>query len=178
MMKSVLFYSVISLFFLPHRSLASGYQPHIVGLTPVQDTIPPSERFDEPLSGSGVQEKSQRSLFSQPASDRKVIPVRTIETDTTFRSLHKIPEGYTGFKIELMSTSIPLPADHDLFFQHGNIALEEISEDQFAYLIGHFEAAEKAESFRSAFLEGRYPESKVVGYIEGQRQSATAPKGE
>lgn len=142
------------------------------------DTIPVAERFDEPLSGATQQRDNRKGPLQQEVADRKVIPVTTIETDTTYRNLLEIPKEYTGYKIEIMSTSIPLPADHDLFFQHGNITLEQLGESQFSYLIGHFEVKAKAETFRASFLEERYPGSRVVGYLGGKRQSAPASKEE
>jgi hypothetical protein len=178
MMKSALFYSVFVIFFLPEQGLACNSQAGIWVQAPVADTIPLSERFDEPLSGAVRQDEARQPAFQQRNADRKVIPIETIETDTAYRNLQEIPEGYTGFKIELMATAMPLPPDHDLFFQHGNITLEELGEDEFSYLIGHFEEQAKAEMFRASFLEGRYPDSKVVGYIEGQRQFKAAPKEE
>lgn len=178
MMKSALFYSVFVIFFLPEQGLACYSQSVFWAQMPVVDTIPLTERFDEPLSGAVRQNEDRKPAFQQRATDRKVIPVETIETDTAYRNLQEIPEGYTGFKIEIMATAILLPPDHDLFFQHGNITLEELGEDQFSYLIGHFEEQAKAETFRTSFLEGRYPDSKVVGYIEGQRQFKAAPKEE
>lgn len=174
MIKSTLFYSVLLLFFLPGQLSAAPGLPATV----VFDTIPPAERFDEPLSGAVRQQEEPKSGFQQRVADRMVIPVKTIETDTTYRSLREIPEGYRGYKIELMSTSIPLPTGHDLFFQHGNITLEELDGTSFSYLIGHFEEKEKAEAFREAFLKDRYPDSKVVGYLEGQRQSKPTTKAE
>jgi len=177
-MKSVLFYSVFVIFFLPEQGVTRNSHSGVWAQAPATDTIPLSERFDEPLSGAVRQNEDRKPAFQQRASDRKVIPVKTIETDTAYRSLQKIPEGYTGFKIEIMATSILLPPDHDLFFQHGNITLEELAEDEFSYLIGHFEEQAKAETFRAAFLEGRYPDSKVIGYIEGQRQFKATPKEE
>jgi hypothetical protein len=178
MMKSALFYSVFVIFFLPGHGLACNSYSGVWAQAPKLDTIPLSERFDEPLSGAVRQNEAPNPTFRQRATDRKVIPIETIETDTAYRSLQEIPEGYNGFKIEIMSTAIPLPPDHDLFFQHGNITLEELGEGQFSYLIGHFEEQAKAETFRASFLEGRYPDSKVVGYIEGQRQFKAAPKEE
>ncbi|KGE86153.1 MULTISPECIES: hypothetical protein [Phaeodactylibacter] len=178
MMKSALFYSVFVIFFLPDQGLAFSGCPGSGAQISAVDTIPLSERFDEPLSGAVRQNEDRQPAFQQRANDRKVIPIETIETDTAYRNLQEIPEGYNGFKIEIMSTAMPLPPDHDLFFQHGNITLEELGEGEFSYLIGHFEEQAKAESFRAAFLEGRYPASKVVGYIEGQRQFKAVPKEE
>ncbi|NRA47770.1 MAG: hypothetical protein HRU12_01440 [Phaeodactylibacter sp.] len=176
MMKSTLIYSVLVIFFLTWTQVSSAMT--IVGVEiSMTDTIPENERFDEPLSGAVKSGEKRKTIKNKPG-ERLVIPIETIETDTTYRNLLEVPKSYSGYKIELMSTSIPLPVEHDLFFQHGKITLEKLGENQCSYLIGHFESEEKAESFRSSFLEGRYPDSIVVEYLEGKRQNATVGKQE
>jgi hypothetical protein len=175
MMKSTLIYSVLGLFFFFSQASASTV-PEVPDAQWAGDTIPVTERFDEPLSGIAKQDKVRKSPFKQQAGDRKVIPLTNIELDTSYRDLLEIPEGYSGFKIEIILTSVPLPADHDIFFQHGNISMEQLGEEAYSYLIGHFDEEKGAEAFRKSLLQDRYPESIVIGYVDGQRQSTPAPK--
>lgn len=175
MMKSTLIYSVLGFFFFFSRASASTV-PEISDAQWAADTIPVIEHFDEPLSGTVKQDKVRKNPFKQQAADRKVIPLTNIELDTSYRDLLEIPEGYSGFKIEIILTSVPLPADHDIFFQHGNITMEQLGEEAYSYLIGHFDEEEGAEAFRNALLQHRYPESIVVGYVDGQRLSVPEPK--
>lgn len=51
-----------------------------------------------------------------------------IEMDIVYCSLQEILEGYNGFKIEIMFMAILFFFDYDLFFQYGNIMLEELGE--------------------------------------------------
>ncbi len=167
MMKTPLFSLVFSVFFF--SAYFGAAKP---GLTTRQalDTIPVGEDFDAPFQSPEAVDTLAERFFRGRAGEAKVIPVVALSSDSTQIDLMEIPEGYTGFKIEIMSSPEELPAAHDIFFQHGSITLEVLEEGTHSYLIGDFKHYRKAEAFRSTMYGRRYPDSKVIQYLEGIRQ--------
>jgi len=133
----------------------------------LRDTFP-DEYFDEPLGGR-EQSETSRDIFQDKAKPNKVIPVVQLETDSTYVELNKIPEDYTGYKIEIMASEAKLPYEHDIFFQHGNLAMEMKADSTYSYLLGDFEKRRKAEDFLLDLLRDRYPEARVIEYQKGER---------
>lgn len=171
MMKTTLTHCILGLLFgLGPLSLSASSAVCPLGAAVLADTIPTVESFDEPLDQQRVSDRPVPDFFASQAKERKVIPIASLETDTSLLLPRPVPKGYTGFKIEVMASSTALPAGHDLFFQHGNIMLEELGEEQFSYTLGDFKTRAEAEKFMEELLIGRYPEAKVAAYVEGVRQ--------
>lgn len=80
-----------------------------------------------------------------------------------------IPKEYTGFRIEIMVTDSLVPETDDLFFRHGNIMLEPLNSNRFAYTVGDFRDAEAATSFLQQFILPKYSEASVIQYKDGKR---------
>jgi hypothetical protein len=132
------------------------------------DTIP-DESFDEPFDIK-PRENARPDLFAERGDSSRVIPLVSIALDSTFVKLNKIPKDYSGYKIELMAVDTELPAEHDLFFQHGNLSMELVLPDSiYSYTLGQFEERPKAETFLYDLLIHRYPDARVVEYENGQR---------
>lgn len=167
MMKTSLFSPVFSIFFFSFHWCAA--KPGLITRYAL-DTIPVGEYFDAPFQSPGVVDTVAEQFFSGRAGASKVIPIEALSSDSAQIELMEIPDGYTGFKIEIMSSPQELPGAHDIFFQHGNITLEVLEEGTHSYLIGDFRYFRKAEAFRATMYEQRYPDSKVIQYVEGVRQ--------
>ena len=133
----------------------------------VRDTLPDAG-FGEPVEIS--RERSPiKDPFASENKPSKVIQVSSIEVDTSYRQLAKIPKGFTGYKIEIQNVEKPLPSDHDIFFQHGNLAMEKVSETEYSYTLGTFNDMDTASIFMQDFLLQRYPNARVIEYQEGER---------
>jgi hypothetical protein len=132
------------------------------------DTLP-DESFDEPFEKTSPASDRRNPLLVQEADSSKVIPIVSLPVDTTAVQLKAIPKDYTGFKIELMSAQTELPPGHDLFFQHGNLSMEMLSDSTYSYTLGQFQERPKAERFMYNLLIDRYPDARVVEYEKGER---------
>lgn len=151
----------------PHITKVVGEVPADKFLHPA-DTIPVREDFDAPLTGARYTPYDPNP-FGNKADAPKVIPIVPIEVDQSFSQVKKLPADFTGFRIEIMATEEPLPENHDIFFQHGNLALEKLGEKAYSYTLGQFPSAGEAGEFMAAFLQQRYPNARVIEYLEGKR---------
>lgn len=132
------------------------------------DTIPVGEDFDAPLSGARFTPYDSNP-FDGKSSSPKVIPIIPIEVDNSYSQVQKIPQDFTGFRIEIMAVEEPLPDSHDIFFQHGNLTVEKLNEKAYSYTLGNFSNAAEATDFMANFLQQRYPKARVVEYEQGKR---------
>lgn len=80
-----------------------------------------------------------------------------------------IPKEYTGFRIEIMVTDSLVPETDDLFFRHGNIGLEPLNSNRFAYTVGDFQDLESANNFLQQFMLPKYKDAQVIAYKDGRR---------
>ncbi len=135
------------------------------------DTIPVEEResFDRPFGAVDYTPHNPNPFSGQEEEPSKIIPEVPVEVDTSFSQVQKIPEEYSGFKIEIMTAGEPLPSSHDIFFQHGNLAVDRLRNGTYSYVLGDFQSLDEANAFLLDFLIGRYPEAKVVEYESGGR---------
>ena len=131
------------------------------------DTLPDAG-FGEPIEVTREPEKGF-DPFNQENQQSKVIQEQSVPLDTSYFQLAKIPKSYTGFKIEIMNSAEPLPKEHDIFYQHGNLTMEKISDTKYSYTLGEFKDNETAILFLQDFLIQRYPKAQVIEYVEGER---------
>ncbi|MCB9275979.1 MAG: hypothetical protein H6564_18175 [Lewinellaceae bacterium] len=150
----------------PHNTKAWSEVPPDY-FTPA-DTIPAGEDFDAPLNGSRYTPYDPNP-FAHKEDAPKVIPIVPIEVDQSFSQVKKLPADFMGFRIEIMATDAPLPENHDIFFQHGNLVMEKLGDHAYSYTIGSFENAADANSFMDNFLKQRYPAARLIEYQEGKR---------
>jgi hypothetical protein len=133
----------------------------------VIDTIPDAG-FGEPIEVSR-EAVNIDNPFSDKVETSKVIPLESIQIDSTFIQLMDIPKNYSGYKIEILTTDEPLPSDHDIFYQHGKICLEKMPNNKYSYTLGRFESMDDATVFLQDFLVQRYPNAQIVSYENGER---------
>ncbi len=80
-----------------------------------------------------------------------------------------VPKEYTGYRIEIMVADSLLLKEDDLFFRHGNVMVEPLSNSQFAYTVGDFQESDNANSFMQQFILPKYKDAQVVHYKNGKR---------
>ena len=136
-----------------------------------RDTIPPQEEenFDSPFGAPEYQPYNPDPFADKKESPSKIIQAQKVEVEDHKPRLYKVPESYTGFKIEIKKAPKPLSASHDIFFQHGNLFAEKLQDESISYMLGAFSNADEANLFLSDFLIKRYPEARVVEYKAGSR---------
>lgn len=82
---------------------------------------------------------------------------------------HKVPNYYTGFKIELFAVDAPLSADDALFKAYNRVMTDYTEQNTISYMIGDFIKRNLAEDYLTSILKTKYPLAKVVQYQAGQR---------
>lgn len=157
--------AILTLVALP--ASAKDYPPSWLPTMAVLDTLP-DEGFGEPLDVSR-EPIDDRSPFHFEPAPSKIITETSIAVDTTYQQLVRLPKDYSGYKIEVMRTTQPLPSDHELFFQHGRLSMEKLSETNYSYTLGHFTNEGDAQLFLEDFMQQRYPTARVIGYEGGER---------
>lgn len=137
------------------------------------DTIPVEERenFDKAFGSSEYQYQPHSPVpFAEKENTEPMIfQPQKVEVGDFQPRLYKVPDAYSGFKIEIMRAREPLPASHDIFFQHGKLFAEKLQNNTLSYMLGDFPSADEANAFLSGFLAQRYPDAQVVEYREGER---------
>jgi hypothetical protein len=137
-------------------------------LPAMADTLPDAG-FGEPMEVSRESGQEANPFAPKAEEASKVIPIESLTVDSTYIKLNEIPKSYSGFKIEIFKSTEPLPADHDIFFQHGNVSVEEVRKNEYSYTLGDFDEQEDASIFMQDFLLQRYPDARVIEYEEGKR---------
>ncbi|MCB0593410.1 MAG: hypothetical protein H6557_29030 [Lewinellaceae bacterium] len=138
-----------------------------------KDTIPPKERenFDKPFGASDYDYTpyTPDPFSNQEDKPSKVIQPTKVDVGDFKPRLHKIPQDYSGFKIEIKKVAKPLSGKNDIFYQHGKLFAEKLSDGSISYMLGDYPTADEAGAFLESFLSKRYPEARVVEYEEGSR---------
>ncbi len=160
-----------------------------------QDTVPKewygndSENFDRPYFKSAAPQQvrqdgsvpqaysemsergiSQASELQEP--EEQEIPI-FYEADVTKAGQREIPavaEDYSGFRVQILLAETPLPPDHVIFVRHGSIAVEQLGEGVYAYLVGDFPTEEAAVEFTDVYLAKLYPGLRIVQFEMGKRK--------
>jgi hypothetical protein len=135
------------------------------------DTIPVDAGFDwrpSALSGASNQRREQA-----PASAvrSRIIPVVPVTVDTTHRTARNLPRDFAGFKIQLLVADSLLAPEHELFHQYGNLCMEELPNQRYAYTFGNFASAQDADRFLGEAVVDRFPQARVIHYERGQRMN-------
>ncbi|MCO6492535.1 MAG: hypothetical protein J5I98_29225 [Phaeodactylibacter sp.] len=148
-----------------------GIVSHLEMCLSGQDTIPvrEQENFDETFGSPAYRPHDRDPFADKEEAPPKVIQPQKVGTDDFKPRLYKIPESYSGFRIEIKRVDKPLAASHDIFFQHGKVFAEKLKDGTFSYLLGDFSDAEEANKFLGDFLKQRYPKARVVEYEAGER---------
>jgi outer membrane protein OmpA-like peptidoglycan-associated protein len=80
-----------------------------------------------------------------------------------------LPLNYSGYKIQIVISTYELPLSHEIFSNHGNLLLEETKSGTYAYLLGSFKDEAESSDFLKNVLISRYPNARVVQYLNGKR---------
>ncbi len=122
------------------------------------------EQFDRPL-----ETKNHVSQPSQSAIRTANTALEVRPTQPESYPAKSLPEGYTGFRIEIIVSDTLLPDTSEVFFQHGNIIMEIMPDNHYHYTIGDFQEEVAAKNFMQQFITPRYEEPRIVRYQSGKR---------
>ncbi|MCI5080123.1 MAG: hypothetical protein MRY78_00445 [Saprospiraceae bacterium] len=84
-------------------------------------------------------------------------------------SVEKVPANFTGYRVEIVTAAKALPADHYLFFRHGNLFFDQKRNGKYSYMLGEFKTEDQAMKFYRELLESRYPGGRIIEYKSGER---------
>jgi len=151
-------------------------------LYPMLTNYQPTAKIDPSVQNSGP--KANEDLpnpYGQNVVDKVIVPVpeygeTIVAVAQNNPRTQSIPSNYSGYKIEFFTSLSALPANHQIFNQHGNIALERKTNGFYSYLLGDFKDKEVAEIFLQESLLNRYPTAIVIAYENGQRKVAKKTK--
>lgn len=105
--------------------------------------------------------------FSQK-TPKRILSETEVPVEVAQREVQLLPNNFNGFMIQIMQSPQELPSDHDIFFKHGNLMVENNS-GAYAYLLGKFTDRDEAERFLDEIILPQYPSASVVEYSYGQR---------
>lgn len=110
---------------------------------------------------------------SSSYSDRKVDP--TNEVSDFFRHHRRLSGTYTGLVIELISSDRPLPRNHELFTQFGEIFFDHLKGDDdhpggYSYCIKTaYTSQKKLRKFLAMMVLPRVSTARIIVYKDGER---------
>ena len=80
-----------------------------------------------------------------------------------------LPQGFTGYKVELFTVfNKELALTDDLFKTFGGITIERRTDNSYTYLVGNFEDKEAVEDYLTKVIQSRYPDATGVKYQNGE----------
>lgn len=81
-----------------------------------------------------------------------------------------LPTNFTGYKIEVLRVyNQPLSADDEFLQITGNVEVEKIGENTYAYLIGDFNSKEGMIDFLNKVIKPEHKNAKALYYKKGVR---------
>ena len=92
-----------------------------------------------------------------------------IVTNEVSVKLKPLPLNFKGYSVEIISTISKLPNSHELFTQYGYLILEQTKDGKYAYLLGEFTEQKDAKSLLENIITPKYPNAKIVQYLNGRR---------
>lgn len=127
----------------------------------------------EPLGGTGKvvtgTDIENIMIGKETKPNSKIIEEQKIATNEVSLKLKPFPQNFKGYSVEIISTISKLPNSHELFTQYGYLILEQTKDGKYAYLLGEFTEEKDAKSLLENIIIPRYPNAKIVQYLNGRR---------
>lgn len=117
------------------------------------------------------QETKKPQSYEVPIQKSMVVIESEITEDVQGMGPYLLPEDFTGYKIQLLRMDgTPLAEDDLIFFIHGWVVEEQLTDGSYAYLVGEFDDEDMANAFLQKQLIQNYPDAVVVYFEKGKRQ--------
>ena len=102
-----------------------------------------------------------------PSRDAKPVP----RPATNLFSHKKMPQMFSGYAIEVATSTYPLDGSNGVFRRFGNVLYEKQREGGYSYLIRlNFSSKEAALHFLEQVIKPRSEDAKLYEYNEGARK--------
>lgn len=94
----------------------------------------------------------------------------TSKNDIFVKQPESLPLDFSGYKIEVIRVyHEPLNANDEFLQTTGNVSVEKIGENTYAYLIGNFNTKKGMMDFLETVIKPKYGTAKAVVYKKGLR---------
>ena len=97
------------------------------------------------------------------------ISLMTQAANITTKLNNNPTETFTGFKIQLFTTTTELDFDNTLFIKYQNLTAEKTLDNGFIYSMGSFKNIEEAQSKFDA-IQKEFPNAKIIEFVDGKRK--------
>ena len=150
---------------------------------PMLTAYKPDVKIDQtPIRRPEVNTSNIPADYFEGASSRKIITAQprlgeTVVASSNDRiSTQRIPNYYTGYKIEFLTALDELPTTHEIFNRQGQIAMEQQPNGIYSYMLGNFRDRQSADFFLKEHLLEKYPMANIVFYDNGKRGQKVGQK--
>lgn len=83
---------------------------------------------------------------------------------------HSTKDIFTGYSVQLLATNMPLPEGANVYYYFGDVREEQISNNEYCYIVGQFKTKKAAKNFLDTYLMKHYSDAKIIEYKEGKRK--------
>ncbi|MGB0861596.1 MAG: hypothetical protein ACPGXZ_01710 [Saprospiraceae bacterium] len=83
---------------------------------------------------------------------------------------HSTKNDFTGYSVQLLVTNMPLPEGANVYYYFGDVREEQVSNNEFHYIVGEFKTEKSAKKFLDTYLMKHYTEAKIIEYKKGKRK--------
>lgn len=83
---------------------------------------------------------------------------------------HSTKDIFTGYSVQLLVTNMPLPKTANVYYYFGDVTEEQVSNNEYHYMVGQFKSAKTAKKFLDTYLMKHYTTAKVIEYKDGKRK--------
>lgn len=83
---------------------------------------------------------------------------------------HSTKDIFTGYSVQLLITNMPLPEGANVYYYFGDVREEQVSSNEYKYVVGQFKSKKAAKKFLNTYLMKHYTNAKIVEYKEGKRK--------
>jgi outer membrane protein OmpA-like peptidoglycan-associated protein len=114
-----------------------------------------------------------KKIEKTPSDAKKInqpkpqIPIPSAMPPETTAKIGALPQGFTGFSIQVGGATGELPASHTIFKHFKEVLVEEKNDGSKAYLVGAFQKYEDAQSYMKNNILPFFPNARVVAFKDG-----------
>ena len=121
------------------------------------------------MEESTVKGNAVMGAFGEMIYIKPEVKVKKETSNPFYRSPQRLPEKFTGYTVQVMTSMEQLSKTHPLMANYGGIVLEEAANPRYCYLIGKFRTKHGAKKYLRTVIASSFPEAKLVKYKKGER---------
>jgi len=123
------------------------------------------------ISESSSAQTADLSSGSEAYAPTRHTVTAVAPASTPYRFHKKLPQLFSGFAIEIATSTYPLDREDPIFRQFGNVNYEKLSEGGYSYLIlGKFTSKSSALHFVETIIKPKAEKARLFEYKDGIRK--------